>query len=82
MKGHNLQFDIYQRLLSYMEKANVSPEKLLNKASKKGLSVSACLSVSAEKKTFGIGYHVFAGGSPGAFRRYGHCHAYRSGNQY
>ena len=54
MKGHNLQFDIYQRLLSYMEKANVSPEKLLNKASKKGLSVSACLSVSAEKKPSGL----------------------------
>ena len=54
MKGRNLQYDIYHRLLSFMEKAGVSPEKLLNKARKKGLSVSACLSVSAEKKPSGL----------------------------
>ena len=54
MKRRNLQYDIYQRLLSCMEKAGVSPEKLLNRANKKGLSVSKCLSVSDDTKFSGL----------------------------
>ena len=54
MKGRNLQYDIYQRLLSCMAKAGVSPEQLLNRAYKKGLSVGKCLSVSDDTKFSGL----------------------------
>jgi len=54
MKRRNLQYDIYQRLLSCLEKSGVSPEQLLNRAHKKGLSVGKCLSVSDDTKFSGL----------------------------
>ena len=54
MKRRNLQYDIYQRLLSCLEKSGVSPEQLLNRAHKKGLSVGKCLSISDDTKFSGL----------------------------